>query len=175
MSNGKNKVERYIERYCSKLITKKIYSVRSTYYHFGHRIIRVSDHVAFNSDGDLSIILDSHDDEHFIVHAVTSGEISVVTYPQLKEIIKVFRLLPAVVYIANKPEKVKQPNPVRTDVLVCKPKPGEKIITIPTSSECKIKELRVAEKDCYILGVHINNLKKGFVSHVATQIAATLK
>ena len=97
----KNKVERYIERYCKQLITKTVYSDRSTYYHFGHRIIRISDHVAFKSDGHLSIILDSHDTEHFIVHAVSSGEISVVNYKELKEIIRTLRLLPATIYIAN--------------------------------------------------------------------------
>lgn len=110
----KNKVEQYIERYCKQLITKTVYSDRSTYYHFGHRIIRVSDHVAFNSDGHLSIILDSHDKEHFIVHAVSSGEISVVNYKELKEIIRTLRLLPAIIYIANnKPPKVpdKVPDP----------------------------------------------------------------
>ena len=102
----KNKVEQYIERYCKQLITKTVYSDRSTYYHFGHRIIRVSDHLAFKSDGHLSIILDSHDKEHFIVHAVSSGEISVVNYKELKEIIRTLRLLPATIYIANiKPTK----------------------------------------------------------------------
>lgn len=98
---NKNKVERYIEKYCKHLITKTVYSTRSTYYHMGHRIIRVSDHVAIHSDGHLSIILDSHDEEHFIVHAVTSGEISVLNYKELKELIRSLRLLPAVVYIAN--------------------------------------------------------------------------
>lgn len=107
--NGKNKVERYIERYCKHLITKKVYSQRSTYYHFGSRIIRVSDHTAIHSDGHLSIILDSHDTEHFIVHAVTSGEISVLNYKELKELIRSIRLLPAVVYVANIPQKSEKP------------------------------------------------------------------
>lgn len=115
---NKNKVEHYIERYCKKLITKTVYSSRSTYYHFGHRIIRVSDHVAIKSDGCLSIILDSHDEEHFIVHAVYSGEISVVNYKELKEIIRTLRLLPAIVYVANqKPteEPVILPTATRID------------------------------------------------------------
>ena len=106
---GKNKVERYIERYCRQLITKKVYSARSTYYHIGPRIIRVSDHVAIHSDGHLSIILDSHDDEHFIVHAVSSGEISVLNYKELKELIRSLRLLPAVVYVANVKPKEEKP------------------------------------------------------------------
>lgn len=99
--NGKNKVERYIERYCKHLITKKVYSQRSTYYHFGSCIIRVSDHKAIHSNGHLSIILDSHDTDHFIVHAVTSGEISVLNYKELKELIRSIRLLPAITYVAN--------------------------------------------------------------------------
>ena len=107
--NGKNKVERYIERYCRQLITKKIYSERSTYYHFGSRIIRVSDHIAIHSNGHLSIILDSHDTEHFIVHAVISGEISVLNYKELKELIRSIRLLPAVVYVANVKPKEERP------------------------------------------------------------------
>lgn len=105
---SKNRVERYIERYCRHLITKTIYSERSTYYHMGSRVIRVSDHVAMRSDGHLSIILDSHDDEHFIVHAVSSGEISTLNYKELKELIRSLRLLPAVVYVANiKPKEEK--------------------------------------------------------------------
>lgn len=105
---SKNRVERYIERYCRNLITKTIYSTRSTYYHMGYRVIRVSDHVAKHSDGNLSIILDSHDDEHFIVHAVSSGEISVLNYKELKELIRSLRLLPAVVHVANiKPKEEK--------------------------------------------------------------------
>lgn len=107
--NGKNKVERYIERYCRQLITKKVYSARSTYYHIGPRIIRVSDHTAIHSDGHLSIILDSHDTEHFIVHAVTSGELSVLNYKELKELIRSIRLLPAVVYVANVKPKEERP------------------------------------------------------------------
>jgi hypothetical protein len=114
----KNKVERYIERYCKHLVTKTVYSARSTYYHMGCRIIRVSDHVAIHSDGHLSIILDSHDDEHFIVHAVSSGEISVLNYKELKELIRSLRLLPAVVYVANvKPKE----EPVVKEVLKIDP------------------------------------------------------
>ena len=109
--NGKNKIERYIERYCRKMITKKVYSQRSTYYHFGNKCIRVSDHVALNSDGHLSIILDCHDESHFIVHAVITGEISVVTYEELKEIIRCMRLLPSTVHIAN--ISPKEPEPVQ--------------------------------------------------------------
>ena len=109
--NGKNKIERYIERYCRKMITKTVYSQRSTYYHFGNKCIRVSDHVALKSDGHLSIILDCHDEAHFIVHAVITGEISVVTYEELKEIIRCMRLLPSIPHIANIP--VKEPEPVQ--------------------------------------------------------------
>ena len=108
--NGKNKIERYIERYCRKMITKKVYSQRSTYYHFGNKCIRVSDHVALNSNGHLSIILDCHDESHFIVHAIITGEVSVVTYEELKEIIRCMRLLPSIVHIANIPPK--EPEPV---------------------------------------------------------------
>lgn len=172
----KNKVERYIEIYCKKLITNTVYSARSTYYHFGHRIIRVSDHVALKSDGDLSIILDSHDDEHFIVHAVHSGELSVVNYKELKEIIRVFRLLPAVVYVANIPEKPKVVEQLQKvdppAVLSCKPTSiGGKLRTIKTDKYCKIKEVRVPEEKCFILGVSIDKLSNNFVQHVATQVA----
>lgn len=109
---AKNKIEHYIERYCRKMITKVVHSQRSTYYHFGNKCIRVSDHVALKSDGHLSIILDCHDEEHFIVHAVITGEISVVTYEELKEIIRCMRLLPSIPHIANIP--VKEQEPVQT-------------------------------------------------------------
>jgi hypothetical protein len=66
-----------------------------------HRILRVSNHVALHSDGDLSIVQDSHDSEHFLIHAVKTGEISVLTYEEVKTLIKGISLLPAIMHLAN--------------------------------------------------------------------------
>ena len=95
------KLERWLTRYAK---AKKIgcnKSKKSTYYTMNHRILRVSNHVGLHSDGDLSIVQDSHDSEHFLVHAVKTGEISVLTYEEVKTLIKGISLLPAVMHLAN--------------------------------------------------------------------------
>lgn len=97
----KTKLERWLTQYAK---AKKIgcnKSKNSTYYTMNHRILRVSNHVALHSDGDLSIVQDSHDTEHFLVHAVKTGEISVLTYEEVKTLIKGISLLPAIMHLAN--------------------------------------------------------------------------
>lgn len=157
---NKNKVERYIERYCKKIITSTVYSQRSTYYHLGHRVIRVSDHVAFKSDGDLSIILDSHDTEHYIIHAVKSGEVSVVTYNELKQVIRSIHLLPAIVYIANTGDTLES-----TSSEIIKNTP-EKAMLLKTG--CSKKFLPVYKKDATVLGVDIKHFEPGGLQTIAS-------
>ena len=101
----KSKLEKWMERYLKVPNLGVVESTRSRYYTINHRVIRISDHVAINSDGDVSIIMDSHDSTHFIIHAVKTGEISVLTYDEVKQLLRAIKLLPAVLYIANTKEE----------------------------------------------------------------------
>ena len=94
-----------MERYLKVPNLGVVESTRSRYYTINHRVIRISDHTAINSDGDVSIIMDSHDSTHFIIHAVKTGEISVLTYDEVKQLLRAIKLLPAVLYIANTKEE----------------------------------------------------------------------
>ena len=101
----KSKLEKWIERYIKAKNFGISEATKSRYYQFNTRILRISDHVAINSDGDIAIILDSHDEEHYLVHAVHSGEISVLTYEEIKKLIRSIALLPAIMHIANSKEE----------------------------------------------------------------------
>lgn len=104
MKREKSKLELWIERYLKLELFADSVNTGSRYYRINTRIVRISDHISNSSDGDLSVILDSHDTEHFIVHAVRTGEISVLNYKELKELLRSLRLLPALTNVANSKE-----------------------------------------------------------------------
>lgn len=142
----KTKLERWLTQYAK---AKKIgynESKRSTYYTMNHRILRVSDHVALHSDGDLSIVQDSHDTEHFLVHAVKTGEISVLTYEEVKTLIKGISLLPAIMHLAN----AKDETLVNCDNI--EPEDRAKLI------QSTIKE---SARDMLVCGVPLHKFKPG--------------
>ena len=86
----KNKIEKYLDRLIKKHNGLLIESESSRYYSVKGRVLRISDHVGKNSDGNLSIIFDSSDQGHYIVHGHTSGNISVLNYEQAKEFVRSF-------------------------------------------------------------------------------------
>lgn len=86
----KDKIEKYLDRLIKKHNGLLIESERSRYYSVKGRVLRVSDHVGKTSDGNLSIIFDSSDQGHYIVHGHTSGNISVLNYEQVKEFVRSF-------------------------------------------------------------------------------------
>lgn len=49
-----NKIDKYLRRFAYKIVTSE--SKQSRYYTIGELIVRVSDHIGRNSDGDISII-----------------------------------------------------------------------------------------------------------------------
>ena len=86
----KNKIEKYLDILIKKHNGLLIESESSRYYSVKGRVLRISDHVGKNSDGNLSIIFDSSDQGHYIVHGHTSGNISVLNYEQAKEFVRSF-------------------------------------------------------------------------------------
>lgn len=86
----KDKIEKYLDRLIKKHNGLLVESENSRYYSVKGRVLRISDHVGKNSDGNLSIIFDSSDQGHYIVHGHTSGNISVLNYEQVKEFVRSF-------------------------------------------------------------------------------------
>lgn len=86
----KDKIEKYLDRLIKKHNGLLVESERSRYYSVKGRVLRVSDHIGKTSDGNLSIIFDSSDQGHYIVHGHTSGNISVLNYEQVKEFVRSF-------------------------------------------------------------------------------------
>lgn len=86
----KDKIEKYLDRLIKKHNGLLVESERSRYYSVKGRVLRVSDHIGKTSDGNLSIIFDSSDQGHYIVHGHTSGNISILNYEQVKEFVRSF-------------------------------------------------------------------------------------
>ena len=97
MHRQKDKLERYIKRYIHAKDLRITECDRSTYYRFNDRTVRISDHVSKSSDGDVSIIFDSSDKGYYIVHAAKTNELSVITYEEVKLLIKSISLMPPLV------------------------------------------------------------------------------
>lgn len=92
VTRKKDKIEKYLDRLIKAHNGSYIESSKSRYYWFCNKCIRISDHVASNSDGNLAIILDEQDKEEYILHVPTTGKISIVNYKELKMIVKSFQL-----------------------------------------------------------------------------------
>ena len=86
---SKNKIEKYLDRLIKKHNGILVESEKSRYYSIRGRTLRVSDHVGINS-GNISILLDNSDQEYYILHGHTSGNISVLNYEQTKEFVRSF-------------------------------------------------------------------------------------
>jgi len=86
----KDKIEKYLDRLCKKYGGKVVESERSRYYTFNNRTLRVSNHVAKNSSGSISIIFDSFDEGNYIICGHSSGNIFILNYEHLKAYVKNF-------------------------------------------------------------------------------------
>lgn len=94
-----DKLNKYLYKITKQHNGKIVYSQRSTYYHIGGRIIRVSDHIGKSSDGSISFIYDAACSDKFIIYAKASGYVSVASYENVKKIIKAFSIMPALIGI----------------------------------------------------------------------------
>lgn len=78
-----NKIDKYLRRFAYKIVTSE--SKQSRYYTIGELIVRVSDHIGRNSDGDISIIIDR---ENYILYVPTTNKVSLIPYEDCKALIK---------------------------------------------------------------------------------------
>lgn len=86
----KDKIEKYLDRLCKKYNGEVVESEHSRYYKFNNRILRVSNHVAKNSDGSISIVFDSFDEGNYILCSHNTGNIFILNYEHLKSYVKNF-------------------------------------------------------------------------------------
>ena len=80
-----------IDRYLSRLCDDRVDSERSSYYRMGGKTIRVSDHIGNTSDGTYHIIVKPNG---YLIHHPQTGTVNIVSYGQVKEFVRVFRLFP---------------------------------------------------------------------------------
>lgn len=78
-----NKIDKYLRRFAYKIVTSE--SKQSRYYTIGELIVRGSDHIGKNSDGNISIIIDR---ENYILYVPTTNKVSLISYEDCKTLIK---------------------------------------------------------------------------------------
>ncbi len=90
------KIERFITKIAEEYGATIEKSNRSRYFKFNDRVLRLSNHIGKNSSGAISIIVPygvSNEEQLFILHVHSTGNIQTVTLPQLKEFIRTFALI----------------------------------------------------------------------------------
>ena len=144
----KDKIEKYLDRLIKKHNGLLVESELSRYYSIRGRVLRVSDHVGKTSDGNISIIFDSSDQGHYILHGHASGCISVLNYEQIKEFVRSF---------------------IRTSYLFTdiRTVSVEKVRTIDSSEKCKMNDddVKVAA---------VNLFRAAFTKNQLTQVKSWL-
>ena len=166
MKREKSKLEKWIERYLKAELIGCSNGGESRYYKFNTRVLRISNHVSVNN-AHLSIILDSCNDETYLVHAVKTGEVSVLTYKETKELIKAIRLLPATINIANNTEKDCNLPEIHQNIDAS----GE----IYLNCGKKNPPLRVNVKNAFVLGIPISKFTAGRQQTIASLVRHTVK
>lgn len=96
----KDKVERYLDKLMAQYPgCTVIEAEKSRYYHVNGRVLRISDHIGTNSSGNMSIIIPGFAaGGNYILHAHTSGQISIVTYDGVKDIVRSFFFMSAMMH-----------------------------------------------------------------------------
>lgn len=93
MLREKDKLEIYLTKLVSAEGGSVIEARHSSYYNLRGNVLRISDHIGKNSSGNLSIIIPGHAPNKrtdYIVHAHSSGEISILDYEKVKELARTF-------------------------------------------------------------------------------------
>ena len=87
-----DKIEKYIKMMCKKFGGSWVEARLSSYYNMNGRILRVSDHIGTNSSGNISIIIPKyrHSEDMYFIHAHNTGDLSIVNYEEVKNIIHTF-------------------------------------------------------------------------------------
>ena len=86
-----DRVHRYAKKYCDGKIVDAQTS-ESKYYHFnsGKFILRISNHIGKNSDGNVSIIIDKNE---YMLHNHPTGSIQIITWEEIKKFIRALATL----------------------------------------------------------------------------------
>jgi len=95
----KDKIEKYIESLIKKYGNCSfIGGTQSRYYYIGSKCLRISDHIGANSSGHVSIIIPQHKEaeNQYIIHGHSSGQISVIDYEKVKELVRSFFYLSSI-------------------------------------------------------------------------------
>ena len=81
-----DKLHKYAQKYCDGEVVISTLG-NSYYYHFnnGKFILRISDHIGRNSDGNVSIIIDK---SGYLLHNHNTGSIYIETYENIKAFIR---------------------------------------------------------------------------------------
>lgn len=79
-----DKLDKWLKKISCRVIVSQ--SSESRYYAIGSTIIRVSGHIANNSDGDFTIIIDRNN--NYLLYNPTSKSIHVISYNEVKLFIK---------------------------------------------------------------------------------------
>ena len=109
LERKKDKIEIYASKIVKEFGGKVLVEKMSTYYNINGRILRISNHIGQNSSGHLSIIIPSYDSSkksecNYIMHAHQTGEISIMNYEDVKEMIRCYGKMSSIVsnpYQAN--------------------------------------------------------------------------
>lgn len=100
-----DKIEKYAAKLMKEYKGEVVESEKSRYFNIKGRILRISDHIGSNSSGNISIIIpDFSDKNEYIVHAHSSGSISIASYEQVKDIVRSF------VYMSSFMTEILQPS-----------------------------------------------------------------
>lgn len=114
MSSKKRKIEKVklerkkdkIEIYAAKIVNERGGNVLiekfSTYYNVNGHILRISNHIGVSSSGNLSIIIPNYDSlrrfkSNYIVHSHQTGEISIMNYEDVKEVVRCYGKMSSIV------------------------------------------------------------------------------
>lgn len=159
-----------IRRYITRQLKKNLLGVhdskisQSSYYFFKGLKVRVSNHIGYSmsNNADISIITDSQDTDNFMVHSIAAGEITIVNYNQLKEILRTLAILPPFKY--KNAELVTQ--------MEGKQVKSNNLIVIPTHQPCRVSSIKVQEKDAFIFGYPISMFKPNQLTTIANIIAS---
>ena len=102
-----DKIEKYLKKLMKDNGGSALEARLSSYYSYGGRIIRVSDHIGANSSGKLSIIIpkfrNGQNKDNYIINNHETGDISLLNYEETKELCRSF------IYMASMFSAVKSP------------------------------------------------------------------
>lgn len=108
LERKKDKIETYTTRIVEEHGGKVVVSKLSTYYNINGKILRISNHIGTSSSGNISIIIPTYDSRqntqsNYIIHFHQTGEISVMDYEDVKELVRCYGKMSSMIHNAYQP------------------------------------------------------------------------